>query len=222
MSVGPFFIAELKLIARSPMDLLNPVMFALLVCLMFPIGLGSSPEALSKMAPGLIWVIVLLASLLSSDKLFKNDFADGSLALWMLSPQSHYLLVQAKLLAHWLANSLILLLLSPVLAILLHLPLEALPALVMSLLAGSISLLFISAIGSALTVGLRQGALLLSIIIMPLYVPVLILGVASVQAAAIGMPVASYLALLMALALLVLSLSPLAILAGLKINLDAS
>ena len=112
-------------------------------------------------------------------------------------------------------------LISPVLAILLHLPLHSLPALILSLLAGSISLIFIGAIGAALTVGLRQGGVLLSLIILPLYVPVLILGVACVQAAAIGMPVASYLALLLSLALFVLILAPLAIIAGLRINLDA-
>ncbi len=217
-----FFVTELKLIFREPMDIINPMMFSMLVCLMFPIGLGPAPQALAKLAPGLIWVIVLLASLLSTDKLFKNDYADGSLSLWLLSPQPHYFLVLLKVLAHWISSGLMLLVMSPILAILLNLPLYALPALMMSLLAGSISLIFIGAIGSALTVGLRQGSVLLSLIILPLYVPVLILGVATVQAAAQGMPVSSYIALLLALATLSMSLSPLAILAGLKINLDAT
>lgn len=217
-----FFLAELKLIFRQPMDIINPMMFAMLVCLMFPIGLGPAPQTLAKLAPGLIWVIVLLASLLATDKLFKNDYADGSLSLWLLSPKPHYFLVLLKVFAHWISSGLMLLMMSPILAILLNLPLHALPALMLSLLAGSISLIFIGAIGSALTVGLRQGSVLLSLIILPLYVPVLILGVATVQAAAQGMPVSSYIALLLALAALSLSLSPLAILAGLKINLDAS
>lgn len=217
-----FFFAELRLIFRAPMDIINPMMFAMLVCLMFPIGLGPAPQTLAKLAPGLIWVIVLLASLLATDKLFKNDYADGSLALWLLSPQSHYFLVLLKVFAHWLSSGLMLLIMSPILAILLNLPLHALPALMLSLLAGSVSLIFIGAIGSALTVGLRQGSVLLSLIILPLYVPVLILGVATVQAAAQSMVVGAYIALLLALAALSLTLSPLAILAGLKINLDAS
>jgi heme exporter protein B len=189
---------------------------------MFPIGLGPAPQTLAKLAPGLIWVIVLLSSLLSADKLFKNDYSDGSLALWLLSPRSHYFLVLLKVFAHWLSSGLMLLIMSPILAILLNLPLHALPALMFSLMAGSISLIFIGAIGSALTVGLRQSSVLLSLIILPLYVPVLILGVATVQTAAMGMPVSAYIALLLALAALTLTLSPLAILAGLKINLDAS
>jgi heme exporter protein B len=204
------------------MDLLNPMLFALLVCLMFPIGLGPAPQTLAKLAPGLIWVIVLLSSLLSTDKLFKSDYADGTLALWLLSPRSHYFLVLLKVFAYWLSSGLMLLIMSPILVILLNLPLHALPALMLSLLAGSISLVFIGAIGSALTVGLRQSSVLLSLIILPLYVPVLILGVASVQTAAQGMPVGAYIALLLALAALTLTLSPLAIMAGLKINLDAS
>ena len=98
MSLWRFFTVELKLVARSPMDILNPMMFAVLVSLMFPIGLGSSPQTLAKLAPGLIWVIVLLSSLLATDKLFKNDYSDGSLALWLLSPASSYLLVIGKVL----------------------------------------------------------------------------------------------------------------------------
>ena len=206
---------------RSPMDLINPLMFSLLVALMFPIGLGSSPQTLSQLAPGLIWVIVLLASMLSADKLFKQDFIDGSLSLYMLSPQSSYLLVSVKVLVHWFGNGLSLLLLSPLLAILLHLPLHILPGLVVSLLVGSLSLVYVAAIGSALTVGLRQSGVLITVIILPLYVPILILGVATVQSAALALPYLPYLALMAALAIFVMLLAPLAITAGLRINLDA-
>ncbi len=217
-----FFVSELKQILRSPMDVVNPMLFALLVCLMFPIGLGPAPQTLAKFSPGLIWVIVMLSSLLSADKLFKQDYVDGSLALWMLSPNSQYFLVIQKVLAYWVASSMLLMLVSPVLSLMLYLPLDALPVLCLSLLAGSLSLLFIGAIGSALTVSLSQGSVLLSLIILPLYIPVLILGVATVQAAAGGHDVLAYLLLLLALALLLMVLSPLAIVAGLKINLDAS
>ena len=127
-----------------------------------------------------------------------------------------------KVLAYWLANSVLLLLVSPVLSIMLYLPLEALAVLCLSLVAGSLCLLFIGAIGSALTVSLSQGSVLLSLIILPLYIPVLILGVATVQASAEGHAVLAYLLLLIALAVLIVALAPLAIVAGLKINLDAA
>jgi heme exporter protein B len=154
--------------------------------------------------------------------LFRQDFEDGSLALWLLSPQSLYFLLLTRVFSHWLGSGFILALASPLIAIMLNFPMHALADLVLSLLLGSLSLVFIGAIGAALTVGLKNSSVLLTLIILPLYVPVLILGVAAVDAAAQGMAVQSYLALLAALLCLVACLSPLAIYAGLKINLDAA
>lgn len=203
------------------MDIFNPLLFGFLVALMFPLGLGPSPAELAKLSSGLVWIIALLSCLLATDQLFRDDFDDGSLALWLLSPQPMYFLVMTRIFVHWLASGFVIALVSPVLAIMLNMPMQAIPALFLSLLIGSVTLIFIGAIGAALTVGLKNSSLLLTLIILPLYVPVLIVGAAGVQAAAQGMDVLSYLAILAAFMCLAVSLAPLAIYGGLKINLDA-
>ena len=203
------------------MDVFNPLLFGFLVTLMFPLGLGPEPATLAKLAPGLVWIIALLSCLLATDQLFREDFDDGSLALWLLSPQPMYFLIMTRIFVHWLSSGFIIALVSPVLAIMLNIPLQAIPALFFSILIGSVSLVFIGAIGAALTVGLKNSSILLTLIILPLYVPVLIFGAAGVQAAAMDMDVSSYLAILAAFMFLSVSMAPLAIYGGLKINLDA-
>ena len=215
------FSCESKLLIRRPMDVFNPLLFGFLVALMFPLGLGPSPATLAKLAPGLVWIIALLSCLLATDQLFRDDFDDGSLALWLLSPQPMYFLVMTRIFVHWLSSGFIISLVSPILAIMLNIPLHAIAALFFSLLIGSVSLVFIGAIGAALTVGLKNSSILLTLIILPLYVPVLIFGAAAVDAAAQGMAVGAYLAILAAFMLLAVALAPLAIYGGLKINLDA-
>lgn len=215
------FNNETKLLMRRPMDVCNPLLFGFLVTLMFPLGLGPAPATLAKLAPGLVWIIALLSCLLATDQLFREDFDDGSLALWLLSPQPMYFLVLTRIFVHWLSSGCIIALISPVLAIMLNIPMHAIPALFASILIGSVSLIFIGAIGAALTVGLKNSSILLTLIILPLYVPVLIFGAAAVQAAAQDMAVGSYLAILAAFMMLAVSLAPLAIYGGLKINLDA-
>ena len=210
------------LVMRQRMDVFNPLIFGFIVALTFPLGLGPSPQMLGALAPGLVWVIALLSCLFATDGLFQEDFDDGSLGLMLLSPQSPYFLIMARLWAHWLKSGLTVSLVSPLLGLMLYLPASAYLALVLSLLLGTISLVFIGGIGAALTVGMKNSGVLLTLIILPLYVPVLIFGSAAVQAAAQGMEVGAYLALLGASMCLAVSLAPLAAQAGLKINLDAA
>ena len=211
---------DLLLAYRRRSDYFNPLAFFFIVCTLFPLGIGPNPDQLSTLAPGIIWVVALLACLLASDTLFRSDFDDGCLEQMMLSPVSLYLQVLAKTLAHWMLTGLPLTLLSPVLGLTLQLPQQGMLALLASLAIGSVTLSFIGAIGAALTVGLRKGGLLLSLIILPLYIPVLIFGVSSVQAAVDGFAYRGPLAVLGAMLALALSLAPLAIAASLRISVD--
>lgn len=224
LSLTAGFIATLRrdlLIAyRRRGDLANPLIFFLIVCSLFPLGIGPNPQQLAIMAPGIIWVVALLACLLASDALFRGDYDDGSLEQMILSPVSLYLQVLAKSLAHWMLTGLPLALLSPLLAVLLQLPLHAVGALVLSLLLGTVVLSLIGAIGAALTVGLRKGGVLLSLIILPLYIPVLIFGVATVTAAVGHESYSGLLAIIGVFLSLSLTLSPLAIAASVKISVD--
>lgn len=215
------FRRDILLLSRRHLDFLNPLFFGFLVALMFPLGLGPAPDALAMLAPGLIWVIALLSCLWATDSLFYEDFHDGSLALMVLGSQPLYFLLLARLLAHWLASGFTITLAAPLLALMLYLPLEAWPVLIASLLAGTGTLILIGAIGAALTVNLHNSGMLLSLIVLPLYVPVIIFGSAAVQAAVQGLPALPYLAILMAMLLLAMVLAPLAIAAALRINLDA-
>ena len=224
LSVSRAFMATLRrdllLALRRKGDFINPLAFYLIVCSLFPLGLGPNPEKLATMAAGILWVVALLACLLSSDTLFRSDYDDGSLEQMLLSPVSLYLQVLAKTLAHWLMTGFPLTLLSPLLALLLQLPSHAIPALMFSLLLGSVTLSLIGAVGAALTVGLRKGGLLLSLIILPLYIPVLIFGVSCVKAAVDGFAYSGQLAILGAFMALALSMAPLAIAASLRISVD--
>lgn len=211
---------DLLLAFRRRGDFANPMIFFLIVCSLFPLGIGPNPQQLASMAPGILWIVALLACLLSTDAMFRSDYDDGSLEQMILSPVSLYLQVLAKTMAHWMLTGLPLALLSPLLAVLLQLPAHAIPALMLSLLVGSAVLSLIGAIGAALTVGLRKGGVLLSLIILPLYIPVLIFGVASVEAAVNEFSYSGLLAVLGAFLALALTLSPLAIAASVKISVD--
>lgn len=211
---------DLKLGIHKRSELLNPVLFFILVTSLFPLGVGPGPATLALIAPGVIWVAALLATLLSMERLFRADFEDGALEHLMLSPHPLPLLVLAKVLAHWLVTGLPLLLVSPLLGVLLHLPGEAVGALPLTLLLGTPVLSLIGAIGVGLTVGLRRGGVLLTLLVLPLYVPVLIFGTAAVAAAADSLPISGQLALLGAMLALALSLAPFAAAAALRISVD--
>ncbi len=213
------FKRELLVAARARSEFFNPLIFFLSITMFVPLGIAPDAQTLAPIAPGMIWIIALLSVLLSLDRVFQSDFEDGSLEQMVLSGQSLYWIVIAKSLAHWVLTGLPLALLSPILGVMMALPGEGYVALVVSLLFGTGSLCFIGAIGSALTVALRRGGLLLSLIIIPLYVPVLILGSSSVQTAVLGEPYLGQVALLAAIWLLSLMIAPFAAAGSIKISL---
>ncbi|MDQ7091295.1 MAG: heme exporter protein CcmB [Methylococcales bacterium] len=210
---------DLRLSFRYRNDIVNPLAFFLMVAVMFPLGVSPEPKFLAEVAPGVIWVAALLASLLSVDSIFRTDFDDGSLEQMLVSPHSLILLVLAKVFSHWLISGFCLALMSPLLALMLFLPVEGVLSLVVSLLLGTPTLSLIGAIGAGLTVGLRKGGVLISLLVLPLYIPVLIFGAGAVQAGAMGMPVDGYMAFLGAMLVLSVMLAPFAIVSALKISI---
>lgn len=194
--------------------------FFLIVIALFPFGVGPELDMLARIAPGTLWVAALLAALLPLDRLFQADREDGSLDQLALLPLPLELVVLAKVAAQWLSIGLPLVLLSPLLALLLNLPTEAMPTLMLSLALGTPALALIGAIGAALTVGIRRGGALLSVLVLPLDVPVLIFGAGAVDAAALGFDPTAHLMLLAACALAALALAPFAAAAALRLSLD--
>jgi heme exporter protein B len=191
--------------------------FYLVVVAIIPLGLGPDLNLLSRIAPGLLWVALLLASLLSADRIFHNDYEDGSLDVLAMGPLPLELVAALKSLAHWVTTGVPLALMAPVLGLLLNLPIGAYPLLMLSMLAGTPAVSFVAAIGAALTLGLRRGGVLLALLVLPLYVPVLIFGVATVSAASVGpaSPWPPFL-ILCALSLASLVLAPIASAAALR------
>jgi heme exporter protein B len=212
---------QLLLAVRRPIEIGNPLVFFAMVVALFPLGLGPAPEQLTAFAPGILWIIALLSNLLTSDAVFRSDFDDGSLEQLLLSPQPLFLSVLAYICAHWLITGVLLAAVSPVFGLMVNLPAQALGVLVGSLLLGTAVLSLIGGIGAALTVGLKRGGMLISLLILPLYMPVLIFGSAAVQAAVQGNPAGPYLAILGAMLSLAIALAPLAVAAGLRISIDA-
>jgi len=217
-----FFYAALKrelLIAfRHRSDIINPLAFFLMVAVLFPLGVSPDPEFLSEVAAGVIWVSALLACLLSVDGIFRSDYEDGGLEQMLVSSESLWVMVTAKVLTHWLISGFFLTLISPLVAMMFFLPESAYFSLMASLLLGTPTLSLMGAIGAALTVGLRKGGVLISLLVLPLYIPVLIFGSGTVQAGAMGLPIQGYIALLAALLVFSLMLAPFAIVAALKIS----
>jgi heme exporter protein B len=211
---------QLSLAYANKLDWLTPLLFFCLVIMLFPLALGGSPQALAAVAPGLLWVAALLATLLSLDSMFRGDQDDGTLELWAASHASLLRYAYAKLISHWLMYALPLVLLSPLLGYGLHLPLAALPILVLSLLLGSISLVWIGAVGVAITSGIKYNSFLLALLVLPFYMPILIFGASAVDVAAQGWSALGPVYLLAALAVLALTLSPLAVAKALKLSLS--
>ena len=211
---------ELKIATRKQAEILNPLWFFLIVITLFPLVIGPDPKLLSRIAPGIAWVAALLSALLSFERLFRDDFIDGSLEQLMLTAQPLALTALAKVVAHWLLTGLPLILLSPIAALLLSLEVNIWWALVLTLLVGTPILSCIGAIGVALTVGLRKGGVLLSLLVVPLFIPVLIFASAILDAAALNLPYGGQLAILGAIWAGAITLSPFAIAAALRISLD--
>lgn len=211
---------DLLLAMRRRADAAQPALFFLVVVSLFPLAVGADAGTLSRIAPGVIWVAALLASLLSLDGLFRADFDDGSLEQMLLSPHPLPVLVFAKVCAHWLITGLPLLLVAPLLALMFALPASATGVLLASLALGTPVLSLVGAIGAALTLGLRRAGGLLAIIVLPLYVPTLVFGAQAVSSAAAELAVRGHLYVLSAMLVLALSLAPLAAAAALRISLD--
>ncbi|MET0807893.1 MAG: heme exporter protein CcmB, partial [Pseudoxanthomonas sp.] len=178
---------DLRLLWRRRGDALQPALFALLVVVLFALALGGEPQALAKVASAVMWVAVLLAGLLSLDTLFRGDAEDGSLEQWILAPVPLAWLVAVRVLSHWLTTALPLILATPLLAELLHLPRDQLPVLLASLALGTPLLSSLGAVVAALTVGMRRSGILVALLALPLYVPVLIFGAGSVARSAQGL-----------------------------------
>ena len=177
---------EILLTMRHPADLLNPLVFFVLVVSLFPLGISPSDEILREIAPGVIWVAALLATLLSMELMFKSDYEDGSLEQMSISPQPFMMLVGGKIIGQWLVSGLPLVLISPMLALMLSLGEEGIKAMFISLLLGTPTLSLLGSIGAGLTIGLKKGGVLLAILILPLYIPTLILGTHMIQVAEAG------------------------------------
>lgn len=219
-SLGRLIRRDLLLAWRRPADALGSVFFFVMVCSLFPLGLGPEPDLLRTLAPGVLWVAALLATLLGLPRLFAADHADGTLEQMLLLPQPTLLLVLAKTLAHWLLFGAPLLLLAPLLALQYGLPLDAIQTLLISLALGTPSLSLIGAIAAALTLASRGGGILLSLLLLPLYIPVLVFAAGAVGAQQAGLSATAHLQLLAALGLLCLVLAPGAAAAGLRVAIE--
>ena len=209
---------DLLLAWKRPGDILNPLFFFAMVATLFPLAVGPSPEQLELTGPAVLWVAALLAMLLSLNSLFLSDYEDGSLDQMLVSPLPLSALALGKTLAHWLTSGLPLVLVSPVVAIKFRMQFCVTGVLMLTLLLGTISLSLLGAVGAALTVGLHRGTALLSLLILPLAMPVLIFGARTVSLVASGDGVAGGLYFLGAYAVLVLSFSPFATAAALRIS----
>ena len=211
---------DLLLAIRRQSDVLTTLFFFIIVVSLFPLSVGPEMNMLRVMAPGVVWVAALLASMLSLGRMFSNDYLDGTLEQMLLSPQSLFLLVLGKAFAHWLVTGMPLVLMAPVLGIQYDLPVDALLVLTVSLLLGTPVLSLIGAIGAALTLGLRGGGVLVSLLVLPLYIPVLIFGAGAVEANMSGVNFDAHLSLIGAFLLVSLVLAPWAAASSLKVSLE--
>lgn len=219
LSLRALLERDLLLAFRQRSDLLTSVLFFVIVSSLFPLGVGADPQLLRNIGPGVMWVAALLASMLALHRLFSTDHADGTLEQMLLAPQPLSALVLAKICAHWLSTGLPLAMISPLLGLQYDLPPQALWVLGLSLLLGTPVLSLLGAIGAALTLGLRGGTLI-SLLVLPLYVPVLIFGASAVEASAAAMDYTAQISLLGAFLLIALVFSPLATAAALKISVN--
>lgn len=214
------FKRDLLIAFRRRSEIVHPLIFFVMVVSLFPLAIGDDKVLLQKIAPAIIWVTALLATMLSLDNLFRSDFEDGSLEQMTLLKTPLSFLVTAKIAAHWVITGLPLILITPLLAVLLYVPSETILLLILTLLLGTPTLSLIGAVGIALTVGLRQGGVILSLLILPLYIPVLIFATLAMQNSVQGFSAEAQLAMLLAILVLAITLSPFAIAAALKVSLN--
>lgn len=211
---------DLRLALRQGSDSVMVVTFFVLTVVLFPFGIGPEVGILERVSAGVLWVTALLASMLSLDRLFQTDYEDGSLELLVLTPTPLEAVVTGKILAHWLTTGLPLLAAAPILAVLLHMNADGFGTLMLTMLVGTPILSLIGGIGAALVLGARRGGVLLSLLILPLYVPVLIFGVGAVDAAVQGLPPGPHLLILAGILAAALPLAPWATAAALRQALE--
>ncbi len=211
---------DLVLAMRRRADVLTTLIFFVMVVSLFPLGVGPEMDMLRKMAPGVLWVAALLSSMLSLGRLFSADHLDGTLEQMLLVPQSLSMLVLGKMIAHWMVAGLPLVLMAPVLGIQFDMSAEAIGVLILGLLLGTPILSMLGAIGAALTLGLRGGGVLLSLLVLPLCIPVLIFGTGAVDAVSSGLSVASHLSLLGAMLVLAVVFTPWVTAQALRISME--
>jgi heme exporter protein B len=209
---------DLALAYRKRAEMLQPMMFFMLVISLFPLGIGPGPQILQKVGPGVIWVAAILSSLLGMERLFKEDFQDGSLEQMILSATPLPLVALVKVFAHWLTTIVPLVILSPLLALFLNLTEAMYWALLLTLLLGTPLLSLVGAIAVALTVGLNRGGVLLALLLLPVFIPLLIFATSAVDAAALQLPYTAQLAMIGAMFLLSLAMAPFAIAYALRVS----
>lgn len=213
-------VRDLTLAMRRRADVLGSLFFFVIVVSLFPLGVGPDINTLRTIAPGIVWVAALLACMLSLARLFAADYADGTLEQFLLSPEPLFVLVIGKVLAHWLVSGVPLVLITPVLALQYDVPITSMGVLAASLLLGTPALSLIGAVGAALTLGLRGGGVLVSLLVLPLYIPVLIFGAGAVEASASGLGARAHLSLLGACLAIALVFGPWATAAALRISME--
>jgi heme exporter protein B len=211
---------DLTLAWRRRADVLSTLIFFVIVVSLFPLGIGPESQLLRSIAPGVVWVAALLASMLSLNRVFANDYSDGTLEQLLLTPQPLYLVVMGKVVAQWLVSELPLVLIAPLIGVQFDLPPDTLLILFVSLLIGTPILSLIGSVGAALTLGLRGGGVLIALLILPLYIPVLIFGAGAVDASIIGVSPQANLYLLGALLAVSFVFAPWATSAALWISLE--
>jgi len=214
------FSRDLRLSLRNGVDSAQPLIFFIIALTLFPLGVGPSPEILERIGVGVIWVLALLAMMLSLDRLFHTDAEDGTLEQLALADLPLELTVLAKCLAHWLMSGLVLVIASPVLALLLHQSTETTGILALALLLGTPVLTLIGSVGAALLIGARRGGVLIALLVLPLYIPILIFGVSAVEAEVMGLGGKAQLLILGSILLASLALTPFAAAAALRLSME--
>ena len=217
---GAVIKRDLLIAYRFRAELINPLAFFVMVITLFPLALGAEIALLKRIAPAIIWVAALLASLMSIESLFRADYDDGSLELMVMTPHPLSILVMAKVMGHWLTSSVPLLFIAPLMGMMLHMDADIIGVLMLTLLLGTPVLSLIGGIAVALTLGLRKGGALLAILVLPLYVPILIFASSAIDAAMTGFPVSGHLSMMCAILFLALTLTPLPTAAALKMSLS--
>ncbi|MCP3673310.1 MAG: heme exporter protein CcmB [Gammaproteobacteria bacterium] len=217
--LGKLLQRELLRHWRCRQDLINPILFFVITVSLFPLAVTPDNELLGQISSGIIWVAALLAAMLSLESMYRDDYNDGTLELLLLQSGSPYLVVLAKIISHWLTTGLPLVLVSPLLAVMMQVRPDAMGALMLSLLIGTAVLSLLGSVGMGLTVGLRQGGVLLSLLVLPLYIPILIFGASAVSAASMGLDYNGQLLFMCAYFLGSLSLVPFASVAAIKVSI---